>query len=66
MNKKVTFLQLNIILQNLVTFGHIHLHMFKFLHEHILFANMGELVAFIHEVVTYVICFITYGCPHVI
>ena len=55
MNKRSSPSSKILCLTNLSTFGHIYPHMFE-LHEHILFAFMCELVA-------YVICYIYLWMP---
>ena len=63
--KEVNLFQLNIVLQNYPLLA-IFIYICSNLHKHILFANMSDLVAFVHEVVAYMICFIAYSCLDVI
>ena len=65
MNKRNSPSLVKLFLVNLFTFGHIYLHLFK-LYEHILFANICDLVAFICELVAYVMWYVTYGCLDVL
>ena len=58
---------INIVLQNLFNFGHIYIYiyMFKFAWMYLV-ANMSELVGFKHELVTYMLCVVAYGCLNMV